>query len=318
MSRIVLSICIVNWNMRDLLRQCLRSILAPEPDPTIEVIVVDNASSDGSADMVAREFPGVILARNDTNRSFAPGCNQAAALSRGRYLLFLNNDTIVDRASLHRLVDFLEAHPEVGMVGPRLLGADGRPQRSYRPRPTLAAILNRIPLMRWTGLFQSAYQRYRHEPFDSSSQQPVETLLGAAVCLPRHVFFGHHGWDENFYFGLEDFDLSLRVARTHEIVYFPDAEIVHFGKMSTRRNSGFAYIGLECGYARFLRKHSLGPLGLWIYKLLFTVSLPFGLAIESFRVGLRMVRRRVKRRLKDQLGPLWYFTTRGLIAFWRA
>ena len=146
---------------------------------TLETIVVDNASRDGAADMVAREFPEVILIRNSVNDGFARANNQAAERARGRYLFFLNNDTVVPAETLGRLVDFAEAHPQIGMIGPRLCDADGQYQVSYRQRPTLAALLHRTYLLRWTGVLRRAYQRYRRDHFHPHTIRPVDVLLGA-------------------------------------------------------------------------------------------------------------------------------------------
>ena len=151
------SVCIANWNCRDYLRGCLESLLDDPQGVTVEVIVADNASADGAADMVAREFPEVVLIRNGENHGFARASNQAAERARGRYVFFLNNDTVVPPYTLARLVAFADAHPGVGMIGPRLRDGTGKLQISYRRKPTLKAMLHRAALLRWTGLFRRAY-----------------------------------------------------------------------------------------------------------------------------------------------------------------
>lgn len=143
-----LSVCIVNWNGAELLRNCLESLVLAGRHARIEVLVVDNASRDGSAELIEKLFPDVVLVRNSRNLGFARANNQAAELASGRYLLFLNNDTVVGEYSLRDLVRFLDAHPEVGLVGPRLIGRDGLPQRSYRARPTPSALLHRVTMLR--------------------------------------------------------------------------------------------------------------------------------------------------------------------------
>lgn len=314
-----LSICIVNWNGKHLLRDCLVSIRRAQATLNVETIVVDNASADDSVAMVVREFPWVTLISNLRNLGFSKANNQAADVSTGRYLLFLNNDTIVRPDSLRELVTYMTEHAAVGMAGPRLIGRDGMPQRSYRYRPTLAALLHRITLLRWTGLFRRAYLAYRRREFDPNTARTVEALLGAAVCLPREAFFAHGGWDEQFPFGLEDFDLSARVAQTHQVTYVAGADIVHLGKMSSRRNAGFAYTGVECGYARYLRKHALGPVGTACYKLLVTLNLPLALVVETLRHAWRTLRHGRTRpdETRSELSALWHFSTRGLRLFWR-
>src|SRR4051812_22812263 len=134
---IEVSVCIANWNCRDLLRACLESLHDQGQGVSLETIVVDNGSADGAADMVEREFPEVVLIRNPDNRGFSRANNQAAARARGRYLFFLNNDTVVPAGTLGLLVEYLKANPDVGMVGPRLRDAQGRFQVSYRQGPTL-------------------------------------------------------------------------------------------------------------------------------------------------------------------------------------
>src|SRR5262249_356048 len=156
-----LSVCIANWNCRDLLRACLLSLLDQPQGISFELIVVDNGSTDGAADMVEQEFPEVVLERNTSNLGFARANNQAARRADGCYLLFLNNDTVVPAGTLRRLVDYAQAHPEVGMIGPRLRDGNGQCQVSYRQRPTMATLLHRTCLFRWTGMLRSGYRRYR-------------------------------------------------------------------------------------------------------------------------------------------------------------
>src|SRR5436190_2485883 len=138
------SVCIANWNCAELLRRCLRSLFDQPQGAAFEVVIADNGSTDGAADMVAAEFPQVVLIRNPTNGGFARASNQAAAAARGRFLFFLNNDTLVPPDTLRQFLDLAEANPAVGMFGPRLRGADGLFQISYRRRPTLAALLHKI------------------------------------------------------------------------------------------------------------------------------------------------------------------------------
>ncbi|MDQ1301443.1 MAG: N-acetylglucosaminyl-diphospho-decaprenol L-rhamnosyltransferase, partial [Chloroflexota bacterium] len=160
-----LSVVIVSWNVRDLLRECLRSIvrsqesgvrgqesgtLIPDPWPlTTEIIVVDNASADGSAAMVAAEFPTVRLISSPTNRGFTGGNNLGLEAARGRYVFFLNPDTVASRAALVTLVDYLETHADVGVVGPQLRYGDGRLQSSRRRFPTLLTALFESAPLEW-------------------------------------------------------------------------------------------------------------------------------------------------------------------------
>jgi N-acetylglucosaminyl-diphospho-decaprenol L-rhamnosyltransferase len=314
------SVCIANWNCRQFLRACLTSLLDWPQGVRLEVIVVDNASADGAADLVAEEFPEVVLVRNTTNRGFAKANNQAAQKAHGRYLFFLNNDTVAPPGSLRQLLDFAEKHPEVGMVGPRLRDARGRYQVSYRLRPTLATLLHRVGLVRWTGLLKGAYRRYRRQGFDPERVRRVDVLMGAAMLLPRALFVECGGWDDTFTFGGEDIDLSLRVNRRSEVVYLPDVEIIHFGRVSTRQHIGFASTHMAVGFARYLRKCGYSEAALLLYKLLVTLDAPVQLLGKGLEYWCRRLRGRKDKAEKSYLAfrAVLHFLTRGLTAFWRA
>jgi N-acetylglucosaminyl-diphospho-decaprenol L-rhamnosyltransferase len=264
------TVCIANWNCRELLRDCLKSLHHQPQGVQVETVVVDNGSTDGAAEMVDRDFPEVRLVRNERNAGFAAANNQAADLARGRYLFFLNNDTVVPAYTLRRLVTFAETHPEVGMIGPRLRDARGALQISYRRRPTVGALLHRTMLLRWTGLLRDTYRRYRRGDFDPKAQRCVDVLMGAAVMLPQEVFFECGRWDEAFAFGGEDIDLSTRIGRRHAVVYLPQIEITHHGRVSSRLNVTFAEPNVQVGYVRFLRKAGAGRGALVAYKLVVT------------------------------------------------
>jgi GT2 family glycosyltransferase len=314
------SVCIANWNCRELLRACLTSLLDWPQGVRLEVIVVDNASADGAADMVAEEFPEVVLVRNATNRGFARANNQAARKAHGRYLFFLNNDTVAPPEALRQLLDFADKHPEVGMIGPRLRDARGQYQVSYRLRPTLATLLHRVGLVRWTGLLKRAYRRYRRQEFDPERVRPVDVLMGAAMWLRREVFLACGGWDDSFTFGGEDIDLSLRVNRRAEVVYYPDVDVIHFGRVSTRQHIGFASTNMAVGFARYLRKCGYSEAALLLYKALVTLDAPVQLLGKGLEYLCRRLRGRREKAEKSYLAfrAALHFVTRGLAAFWRA
>jgi GT2 family glycosyltransferase len=314
------SVCIANWNCRDVLRACLESLLEQTQGVRLETIVVDNGSTDGAADMVAMEFPQAVLLRNDTNQGFARANNQAAELARGRYLFFLNNDTIVPSGALHRLVEYADSHPEVGMIGPRLRDGRGRTQVSYRLRPTVATLLHRTSLFRWTGLLRHGYRRYRRRDFDPTVTRPVEVLMGAAIFLPRAVFVACGEWDESFLFGGEDLDLSFQVGRRYPVVYHPEVEIIHYGRMSTRQHIGYASSQMTIGFARYLRKTGCARPALLAYKLVILADAPVQLAGKGLQYLWRRLHGRHAKAEKSLLAfrGLWHFLTSGLGPFWKA
>jgi GT2 family glycosyltransferase len=314
------SVCIANWNCRALLRRCLESLFGQDQGVPFEVVVVDNGSTDGAAEMVAAEFPQVELVRNRDNRGFSIANNQAAELARGRYLFFLNNDTIVPAGTLRQFLEFAEANPSVGMVGPRLRGSDGAFQISYRRRPTLAALLHRVSLLRWTGLFRRAYYDYRRDTFDPDGVRSVEVLMGAAVFLPRAVFEDSGRWDEQYRFGGEDIDLSTQVGRARPLVYVGNVEVVHYGRVSSRKNIGFAAPNVAIGYVRYFRKAGASRAALWTYKALVTIDAPAQCAGKLLQGAVRFATGRRDKAKKSWLAArgLWHFMRNELVRFWKA
>jgi N-acetylglucosaminyl-diphospho-decaprenol L-rhamnosyltransferase len=319
-SRPEVTVCIANYNCRDLLRTCLRSLSAGRQKARLEIVVVDNASGDGAADMVADVFPRVVLLRNDRNAGFARANNQAARVARGHYLFFLNNDTVVPRGALRELLDFARAHPEAGLVGPRLRDARGRTQLSCRARPTVAALLHRLWLLRWTGLFRRAYARYRRRDGDLRTTQSVEVLMGAAVLVPRDLFFDHGLWDEGYVFGAEDIDLCTRIGRTHQVIYYPEVTVLHHGRMSTRQQIGYVHSNFTVGLVRYLRKYGSSRLALLVFKLALTLDTP----VQWLRhTGQYLWRRLCGQRAKAARSLLVgravsHFLFKGMVAFWKA
>jgi GT2 family glycosyltransferase len=317
--RPVVSVCVANWNCRELLRNCLRSLTARRQGVRLEVIVVDNASSDGSADAVEREFPRVRLIRNDANAGFARACNQAAAVARGRYLFFLNNDTVVPRGALRRLCLFARDNPSAGLIGPRLRDGSGRIQKSARGLPTVAALLHRTTLLRWTGLFRGAYRRYRGRD-DGAQTRRVAVLMGAALLMPRRLYRKVGGWDESYAFGGEDVELCARVGRMRDVIYHPETAITHFGRAATRQRVGWATAQTFVGTTRSLRVAGASGAGLFAYKLLTTLDLP----LRALELGGRYLWAKLRGRTKQaersraDLSGLAWFVRHDLAAFWRA
>jgi N-acetylglucosaminyl-diphospho-decaprenol L-rhamnosyltransferase len=314
------SVCIVNWNGVEVLRACLRSLAEEAQGRGLEIIVVDNGSSDGSAELVRREFPGVQMVRNGENRGFARANNQAARLARGRYLLFLNNDTRVPPAAVRRLADFMDANPDVGMAGPRLRDEHGRVQVSWRPRPTLPALLHRTNLFRWSGIFRRAYLRYRRAHFDAHTIRQVDVLMGAAVMMPRERFWEWGGWDEDFLFGGDDMELSHRVSQHARIVYFPEVDIIHLGRESTRRNIAFTAREIPIGLVRYLRKTGTSGGAVFLYKLAMTLEAPLQLVEKTGQYLWRRARRQNAMAHNSLLSVrgVAHFLFHGLVPFWKA
>lgn len=260
-----LSIIILNWNTRDLLRQCLTSILS-DPSNSIqsEIIVVDNASSDGSRDMVKSEFPQISLRVSKSNVGFGAGNNSALPVAKGRYILFLNSDTVVHPGALSMLVAYADSRDDLGVVGAKLINADGSLQYSCRHFPNLATgFFRNTPLGRLfpTNKFNADYLM---SSWDHAEPREVDWVSGAALMLRASLIPEVAGFDEDYYMYCEDVDLCWRVGQTvrdgkngdtWKVGYYPDSVITHYiGKSSDKAPTRMTYEFHRSQYL-FYRKH---------------------------------------------------------------
>jgi GT2 family glycosyltransferase len=263
-------VVIVSWNTQALLRECISSALAAarQLNRPVEVIVVDNASADGSPAMVRQEFPAVRIISNETNRGFAAATNQGLCESRGRYLLLLNPDTKSTSDFLGVLIAFLESHPGAGAVAPRLLGADGEQQLSCYPLPTLPRELWR--LLQLDRFY--AFGTYSARRFRTSLPQRVDIILGACMLIRREALEQTGLLDEQFFIYTEEVDLCRRLYDAGwEIFWVPDAVIVHYGGASTSQVATRMFLELYRSKVQYFRKH-LGTFGSVAYKSVLLAS----------------------------------------------
>lgn len=258
-----LTVIIVNWNVRDLLRSCLQSLPADllesgvlTPDSGLEVVVVDNASSDGSVEMLHTEFPQVRLIANAANRGFGAANNQALAEAAGKYVLFLNPDTQVRPGAIERLLAFIDQRPQVACVGPRLLNPDGTIQPSRRSFPRLATFLvESTVLQRYLGGLGSVRDFYRGSASDEAPQQ-VDWLVGACLLVRRSVLDEVGPFDERFFMYSEEMELCYRFRRAgYEVWYVPEAEVVHHEGASSRQDLFRRNVNFHESRFRFFEKH---------------------------------------------------------------
>lgn len=265
-----LSIVIVNWNTRDLLRDCLRTVYAGLGMLRAEVIVVDNASSDDSLAMLAGEFPAVRVIANAQNMGFAAANNQGFAVAKGRHILLLNTDTLVLGDVLPAMVAFMDANPQVGVMGPRVLNTDRSTQNSATGYPTLARLaLQTLGLDRF-----AAFDTYRMAHWDRRDQRAVQVISGCAMMVRAGAMRAVGMLDANFFFFGEETDWCHRFAIAGwQIVFAPVGEIVHFGGGSVRRLHHKRDIMLTEGTVRLHRKHGGLVAGLACYALLFVFNL---------------------------------------------
>lgn len=228
---IKLSIIIPSWNTEMLLRQCLKSISAK-----FEIIVVENGSTDGSAEMVKKEFPEVILIENKENVGFGKANNQAAIKAKGDYLLFLNSDTIVKESSLEQLIGFLDNNQEVGAVSPLLLNEDGSFQLDpcYLKFPSpLGSFVYYNKILR--PIFFRLFPSFLLSARDFINPVEVDQLPGAALMIRKKIFDKTGGFDIRFPIYFEDTDLSFQIRKQGmKLFIIPQAKITHFGRKSIK------------------------------------------------------------------------------------
>jgi len=256
-----LSIVITSWNVAPLLANCLRSIPTGADGLDYQVTVVDNASADGSAEMVARDFPEVQLIRNTENVGFGKANNQGIRVGQGRYVLLLNSDTVVPEGALAQLVSFMDQHPDAGACGPRLIRPNGTPQPyAFGGDPTLGYLLAR-------GLNQLLFRRYLHD-WVTDIVQEVDWVSGACLLVRRQAIEQVGMLDENIFMYFEDNDWCLRIRKAGWKVYYnPLVSIVHLGGQSLAQNPA----------ARQVYYHSLNYFYAKHYSPLARLSLQMGL-----------------------------------------
>lgn len=243
-----LSIIIVNRDNQRLLEECLTSIEKNTRRISHELIVVDNASTDGSREMVLNKFPKVALIVNKENLGFSKANNLGLKICQARYALLLNNDTIVKDGALDKMVAFMDTRPEAGACGPRLLNVDGTPQRQG-------------------GLFGQKFWLAK-EPV------PVDCVIGAALLVRKEVIDRVGLLDENLFFYNDDLDWCRSIRKAGYKIYFiPDAEIIHYGGYSSKGkfNRRLFVEGFKGGLY-FCRKH-YGELAYNFYRLVLCLCL---------------------------------------------
>ena len=260
MSGIDVSIVLVNWNTRDILCNCLRSVYEQTEHATFEVIVVDNASSDGSQEMVRRQWPQVRLICNNENRGFAAANNQGIAVANGRYVLLLNSDTIVLANAIAKTVKFADDHPEAGVVGCRVLNQDRTLQPTCFMFPSLlnlflsATYLYKLfPKNRFFGREQMTW-------WSRDDVRSVDVVTGCFMFVRREAIQEVGAMDERFFMYAEETDWCYRFKQAGwKNLFFPGAEIIHLGGQSTQQVKPQMILQLKAGILRFIRKHRTLP-----------------------------------------------------------
>ncbi len=223
-----LSICIVNWNVKDLLKACLGSIYMNTKDISFEVIVVDNRSSDESVRMVKKDFPQVVLIENKTNAGFTIANNQAINVAQGRYIMLLNPDTEILDNALNTMLRFMESRRDCGALGCKLLNTDGILQRSCRTFPNLELMLYSALFL--DSLFPKSrlFGKYFMTWWDFNETREVDQPMGSALMIKKEVLDAVGLFDQNIFIWFDEVDLLYRIKKAGWKIFFtPEARIKH-------------------------------------------------------------------------------------------
>lgn len=293
------SVVIVNWNTRDILRDCLASILA-QTDAFCEIIVIDNASSDGSVEMVRQEFAQVRLIANTDNRGFAGANNQGLAVARGAHVLLLNPDTIVLDHAIDRMLAWLAEHPDVGCVGCQVLEGPETIQYTCFADPTpLNQTIVAFGLTTLSHLFP-VFGRHRYLDWDRTTEREVDVVSGMFMLVPRAVLEAVGPLDEAFFVYAEEADWCRRIrAAGWRCVFAPAAQIVHLdgGSKSTAQIRSKMHVQLQKSHLIYARKHH----GLWGFGLVWTAYLLSSTLRGAVFGALSLVRRDADTRARIRL-----------------
>lgn len=271
-----LSVVIVNWNTRQMLLDALASIFSAPPAFSFEVLVIDNASKDGSAEAVAQAYPDIPLIANRQNVGYAEGNNQGIERAKGKYVLLLNPDVILPVGGLERAVAFMESHPESGALGVRQVHPDGRLQRSVRGFPSPVSVW--WELIGFSRLFASSpfFGAYRMTWFGYDTVQEVDQPMGTFLLMRGQVIEEIGGLDLAFPIFFNEVDWCLRCKRAGWKIFFtPEVEIIHYGGASTSQVGAAMAWESRRGLLGFYAKHYRAFWHLPLRGLIALLSFPY-------------------------------------------
>lgn len=289
-----LSIIVVNYNTVELLRGCLNSIVEETRDVTYEIIVVDNASTDGSRAMLEKEFPQVVKIYNPDNKGFAAANNQGIKECRGDYILLLNSDTIILDRAIQKTLAFMKRNLEAGIVGCKLLNNDKTLQPSCMSFPSLWNLFSEAfflyILFRRTEPFGSYYLSY----FDYDQIRSVDVVKGAFMMVRREIFDTIGLLDESYFMYTEETDFCYR-AKQHgyQVFFIPTAEIIHLGGRSVE-NTRWYIEQLHHSQFQFIRSHFKGVrkwMGMFIKELGILLRIPVYFLTGIFTLDARYLKK---------------------------
>lgn len=253
------SIIIVNWNVKNYLRKCLNSIYSETKRLSFEIIVVDNASTDGSAEMLGKEFPQVILIKNDENVGFSKANNQAIKIAQSKYILLLNPDTLILDEAIEKLYRFIEDHRNVVAVGPTILNADGGTIQ-YDCARTIPSLWNEFCWLSELSLHFKESRFFSYitlDYWDHKDSRYIDLLSGSCMLCKTSIVREINFLDEDYFLYADDVDFCFRIRQKGKIYYLADAKIIHYGGQSSKQVDNNLWL-LRCESTRIFFKKNRG------------------------------------------------------------
>jgi len=251
-----LSIAIINWNTKSLLKECLKSVYLNVNKISFEILVVDNGSGDGSQEMVRKEFPQVRLIENKDNQGFARASNLALRKSKGKYGLLLNPDTIVEKGVLKTMVNFMKMNARVGICGCRLLNEDGSLQPSGGNFPDLFTAFLQMTKLNYLYPGNRFSRRFMGAGLAAGKAGEVDWVTGACLLMRRQAMEAVGLLDERFFMYCEDLDWCRRMKDAGwKVYYLPEAQVVHYRSRSYNENSLRIFLEGYKSWFIYLKKH---------------------------------------------------------------
>jgi len=303
-----LSVIIVSYNVRYFLEQCLISVRRASEDIDCEVFVVDNNSADGSCSMVLREFPEIILIKNNENRGFSAANNQALKRASGRYILLLNPDTIVEENTFKSCISFMENHHDAGATGVRMIDGKGKllPE-SKRALPTPRTALFKMSGLSYLFPKSRFFNKYYLGHLNSLETTKADIISGAFMFLRSEAVRKTGLLDEEFFMYGEDVDYSYRLQKAGYCnYYFPEVKIIHYKGESTKKEHVSTVVNFYRAMLIFVRKHfSNGSMKRFIHFIQAAIFLTAGISLmrKSFRRALHPLKLLKSRIADNPLAP---------------
>lgn len=285
---VLLSVIVVTWNNAAIIAPCLDSVSAQGKNLPLEVLVVDNASGDGTPALLRRQFPQVRLIESGSNLGFNAGCNLGMKQARGQYYLLLNPDTEIVPGALKTMLAFMEEHPPAGILGCQLLYPDGRLQPSCRAFPTARNMF--YELLGLSKIFPRSrrFGEYMMTWWDHRDQREVDQPMGAALLVRRRMVEEVGLFDEDYFMLFGEVDWCYRAkAKGWKIYYTPQAQIIHHHSTSINKVKSRMIIDSHQGFYRFYRKHHPRSFLAGAGRPLFAGMLAL---LAGVRIGVRFLR----------------------------